>query len=138
LLHAHPDLTVALHPAWRWLDLNVPADNWRDELLAGMEVPPIPAARPTCLRIHPFRGAAVSRRLDAIEFAFECTLSQGAGLRRAAISVGGDGRLDSIGHLQSLLTEGAIVGAQLHPPSGDAETTATPALPTLQPNEVTS
>lgn len=137
LLRAHPDLTVALHPAWRWLDLTVPADAWRDELLDGMEVPPPPATRPTRLRIHPYRGDAVSRRLNAIEFAFERSISQGASLRRATISVGGGG-FDSIRHLQSLLMEGAIVGVQLHPISSDAEMPASPAPPALQPNEVTS
>lgn len=135
LLRAHPDLTITLHPAWRLLDLAVPADDWRDELLAGMEVPPPPATRPTRLRIHPYRGASVGRRLKAVEFAFERALSHGASLRRATIAVGGDGHFDAIGHLQSLLMEGAVAGAQLHPVAEPGPAAFSPAN---EPDEVTS
>lgn len=138
LLRAHPDAMLALHPAWRWVDLAVPADDWRDELLAGLEVPPLPAVRPTRLRIHPHRGEVVSRRLAAAEFAFERALSQGASLRGASVASGGQGRFDPIRHLQSLLMEGAVIGVQLHPASSEAAAPASPDYPANQPNEVTS
>lgn len=135
LLRAHPDLTLALHPAWQWLDLSVAADDWRDELLDGMEAPPVPAARAMRLRVHPSRGRPVGRRLNAVEFAFEKTLSQGASLRRATIATGSEGRFDPIRHLQSLLMEGAVIGVQLHPSS---MTDLPSASPTISSNEVTS
>jgi len=136
LLRAHPDLTVALHPAWRWLDLTVPADAWRDELLAGMEVPPPPAPRSTFLRVHPYRGEAVSQGVSPDAFAFEQALWRGANLRQAKTLIGNG--LEPIQHLQSLLMEGAIIGVQLHPISGDSDKAASHVPPALQSNEVTS
>ncbi len=120
LLRAHPDLTFAFHPAWRWLELSHPVDRWRVALLAGAEASEAPAPRPVRLRIQPQHGAIAVRRLTADEFAFEQALQQGQPLRQAETqtlrgSAGGAPKLDPIRQLQTLLMAGAVIGATLHP-----------------------
>ena len=53
LVRAHPDLTLSLHPAWRWLDLSAPVDRWRDALLDGVAIDDAPPSRRVRLRVHP-------------------------------------------------------------------------------------
>lgn len=119
LARAHPDLTLALHPAWRWLDLAAPVDRWRDALLAGGAVSDAPAPRRLRLRVHPRQDGLAVHRLSAVEFAFETALQGGATLRRAetdARLAGADGAtFDPVRHLQALLLGGAVIGVQLHP-----------------------
>lgn len=119
LLRAHPDLTLAFHPAWRWLELASPADHWRAELLAGAEEAFAPAPRRVQLRLHPRQGKISIERLSPIVFAFEQALQRNASLRQAedhaAAATSGLARFDAVQHLQTLLIAGAIVGMQLHP-----------------------
>ncbi|HNB28216.1 MAG TPA: hypothetical protein PLR41_14710 [Alphaproteobacteria bacterium] len=119
LVRAHPDLTLALHPAWRWLDLAAPVDRWRAALLHGAAMDDAPAPRRVRLRVHPRQDGVAVHRLTAVEFAFETALQGGASLRRAeadARAAGADGAAFApLRHLQTLLLAGAVVGAQLHP-----------------------
>jgi hypothetical protein len=64
------------------------------------------------LRVFPRRGAVAIQRMTATAFAFERALHSGAALRQAQAEAAG---LDAVRHLQALLMEGAIIGAQLHP-----------------------
>lgn len=145
LLRAHPDLALAIHPAWHWLDLSYPVDRWRAALLAGAGTAPVPAARPVRLRVHPSRGAIAVRRLTARDHAFELALRRGDTLRQAAtradkvgggqIGTEGSPPRDPVDYLHDLVMAGAITGVSLHPVA-DAAPDAS-ASPT-QEEEVTS
>ena len=119
LVRTHPDLTLSLHPAWRWLDLAAPVDRWRDALLGGAAIDDAPAPRRVRLRVHPRQGGVSVHRLTTVDFAFETALQGGTSLRRAEASArlaGADGAtFDPVRHLQTLLLAGAVIGAQLHP-----------------------
>lgn len=141
LLQSHPDLVLGFHPAWRWLDLAWPADQWRAALLAqaapGATPPQHPAPHPVRLRLFPRRGTVAVQRMTATAFAFERALRSGAALRQAQAEAAG---FDAVLHLQALLMEGAIIGVQLHPQgdrsSPDAQDSDSSSP--LQPHEVTS
>ncbi len=143
LIRTHPDLTLSLHPAWRWLDLAAPVDRWREALLSGGAMDDAPAPRRVRLRVHPGRDGLAVQRLTAVEFAFETALQRGALLRRAeadARMAGADGAtFDPVRHLQSLLLAGAVIGAQLHPHQDAMRPHAHPteSLPSSPANEVT-
>jgi hypothetical protein len=117
LLRSHPDLTLAFHPAWQWLDLGTPADQWRTALLgrdAAGTPPPLP--RTTRLRLHPEQGRTIAQRLSPALFAFEHALSSGETLRQASEAAGEHtATFEPIRCLQPLLMAGAIIDADLHP-----------------------
>jgi hypothetical protein len=117
LLRGHPDLTLAFHAAWHWLELGTPADRWRGALLGrdAAGVPP-PPARATRLRLAPERGRTAVRRLEPAAFAFERGLRAGATLRRASeAATARASAFDPIQSVQRLLMAGAVIGVALHP-----------------------
>jgi hypothetical protein len=133
LLRAHPDMTLAFHPAWQWLDLATPADQWRAALLGhdATVTPPLP--RVTRLRIAPAEGRIATRRLQPAEFAFERALLAGESLQHAdAAARRPMPSFDPMQALQGLLMAGAIVDADLHP----ARAATQPSHPTTQPRQV--
>lgn len=117
LLRAHPDLTIAFHPAWRWLALAAPADRWRAELLAQAQPIDAPQSRPTFLRIAPWQGAIAIQRIDGAAFAFERALQRGGAFRlaEAAATTSRAGTFDAVRQVQDLLMAGAVIGVELHP-----------------------
>ncbi len=142
LVRTHLDLTLSLHPAWRWLDLAAPVDRWRADLLGGAALDDAPTPRRVRLRVHPGQDGLAVHRLTAVEFAFETALQGGAPLRRAeaeARVAGADGAtFDSVRYLQNLLLAGAVIGAQLHPHQAAMRPHAhsTKSLPSSPVNEV--
>lgn len=121
VLRSHPDLTLAFHPAWHWLDLSTPADHWRNALLRrdARDVPP-PQPRATRLRISPELGRTGARRLEPAAFAFEHALQAGASLQQAGDAARAIApSFDPIQSLQALLLSGAVIDAALHPEARD-------------------
>jgi hypothetical protein len=117
LLSAHPDLTLAFHPAWQWLDLDTPADHWRGSLLGhdGASAPP-PLPRATRLRLYPEQGRTIAQRLGPAVFAFESSLKRGESLRDASEAASAHtSSFDPIRGLQPLLMAGAVIDVELHP-----------------------
>lgn len=140
LLRAHPDLALAFHPSWHWLDLSYPVDRWRAALLSGDVAVETPATRPVRLRVQPQQGAISIRRLTARELAFELALQRGETLRQAELRAGPSGadgavEFDAVHHLHALVMAGAVTGVSLHP-----QTDAPPRASTspTQGEEVTS
>jgi hypothetical protein len=116
LLRTHPDLTLAFHPAWQWLDLGSSADHWRNALLGhdAASAPPLPRSTP--LRVCPDLGRTTARRLEPAEFAFEHALQAGETLRQASEAARAlMPSFDSIQSLQPLLMAGAVIDVALHP-----------------------
>lgn len=116
LLRGHPGLTLAFHPAWHWLQLESPADAWREALLGdlGDGAPPLPRA--TRLRLAPEQGRSGAQRLSPDSFAFERALQAGLDLQRAvrAAATFTPG-FDGVAALQPLLMAGAVIDVDLHP-----------------------
>ncbi|HEV8391359.1 MAG TPA: hypothetical protein VGQ35_16020 [Dongiaceae bacterium] len=129
LLRAHPDLTLVLHPAWQWLDLDHPADHWRNALLghdAAGAPPPLPRA--TRLRLCPEQGRTTAQRLSPAVFAFEHALRDGATLRQAGAAAGAHtASFDAMQCLLPLLMAGAVIDVDLHP----AHAAPNPNQPTI-------
>jgi hypothetical protein len=116
LLRSHPELTLAFHPAWRWLDLATPADQWRSALLGhdAAVTPPLPRA--TRLRLAPEAGRVAARRLDPALFAFERALRAGQSLSAAAEAARAYAPgFEPIQSLLPLLAAGAVIDVALHP-----------------------
>jgi hypothetical protein len=111
LLRSHPDLTLAFHPAWHWLDLDTPADHWRNALLGRDAASAPPPPRRTRLRVFPEQGRTIAQRLEPATFAFEQALQSGETLRQASLLA----RVDPIQFLQPLLMAGAVIDVALHP-----------------------
>lgn len=125
LLGAHPDLTLAFHPAWQWLDLDTPGDHWRGALLGhdGAGAPP-PLPRATRLRLYPEQGRTIAQRLGPAVFAFEDSLRRGESLRDASEAASAHtSSFDPIRCLQPLLMAGAVIDVALHPAPAQTLTT---------------
>ena len=117
VLRDHPDLTLAFHPAWQWLELGTPADHWRNALLGHDAADaPLPGPRATRLRICPEGGRTIAHRLEPAVFAFERALLVGGSLRQASDAARVlTPSFDPIQVLQPLLIAGAVIDAELHP-----------------------
>jgi len=136
LLRTHPDLTLAFHPAWQWLDLDTPADHWRSSLLGhdGPNTPP-PLPRATRLRLYPEQGRTLAQRLGPAVFAFEHALQAGETLRQASEAADAHtSSFDPIQALHPLLMAGAIIDADLHPRHADIHRTHAIANPETNPD----
>jgi hypothetical protein len=125
LLRTHPDLRLAFHPAWQWLDLRTPADHWRTSLLGhDAASAPAPMPGPTRLRLYPEQGRTIAQRLSPAIFAFEHALQAGETLRQASEAAGAhSATFDPIRCLQPLVMAGAVIDVDLHPAQSVPPTT---------------
>jgi hypothetical protein len=116
VLRAHLDLTLSVHPAWQWLSLATPADQWRTALLGHDGRLPAPSPSITRLRVSPASGRAVTHRLPAADFAFEDALAAGRSLRQAILRAQAHAiAFDPYRALHTLLMAGAVTDFALHP-----------------------